>query len=132
MLIRLTPLNWDEQWNRCEIKYLKFYRDDTREMSWRTYPYRRACQKPSDATYDYRGWFIYEWLVEHGYDPETDPYIVVDDDTDYYPLDTKRFIHVDHGEHRGGFTFKHYIATRSVLIDLLGEPIDLKHKGDSK
>lgn len=114
---------WEEQWAPL-AKYdstLKFYQDDTRPMSWRTWPSRKVCKSKPDKTYDYRGWFVYEWLLEHGYDPESDNYIMLDDDSDYYPICESRFVQVINGEHYGGFGFKHFLDLREKLIELQGD-----------
>lgn len=117
---------WEEQWAPL-AKYdstLKFYQDDTRDMSWRTAPSRSTCKKSGDTTHEYRGWYIHDWLLQHGYNPETDPYVVIDDDSDYYPICSSRFVHVENGEHLGGFTFKHYIEARAIWLSLLNQKGD--------
>lgn len=114
---------WEEQWKPLE-RYdstLKFYQDDTHPMSWRTAPSRSTCKKSGDTNHEYRGWYIHDWLLQHGYNPETDPYIVIDDDSDYYPICASRFVHVPNGEHLGGFGFKHYLDAHAKLKGIQNE-----------
>lgn len=103
---------------------LKFYLDDDYPYSYRTarrrdVPYVGQCLK-----YESRGHYVKDWLDLHGYDWTVDTYLMVDDDDDFYPLDTSRYHLVTGSEHRGGFNFSDYIECFNKLSKLTGKPHD--------
>ena len=94
---------------------LKFYQDDDFPMSWRTAPSRSLPNIDNLPKYESRGLYAKDWLDLHGYDWIEDPYIMIDDDFDFYPIDESRYHHVKGGELNGGFNFDDYIKVHDKL-----------------
>lgn len=73
-----------------------------------------------------RGFCILSWLREH---PEVgiDDFMVIDDESDIFPIRRKNFIHVQQGESRGGFGWEHVIQLieffepQTPLVEVLRE-----------
>lgn len=66
------------------------------------------------AVSKYRGWCIREWLEDH---PEIGPndYVVIDDESDMFPIPRDRFLHIQDGELGGGMGMRHLVELAKML-----------------
>ncbi len=101
---------YDERLNTYLEKIGEYHRELYRDH------YGFPSNPDPDVDYRYsRGRCILQWLLDNDYDPLSDDYLIIDDESDMFPLPPARFVHVKDGEQLGGFTFKYYRIVRRIL-----------------
>lgn len=72
----------------------------------------------------YRGFCVFSWLRKH---PEVtkEDFLVIDDESDFFPIDRDNCIYVVNGELEGGFSYNHYKQMREFFLRKEPFPIQL-------